>query len=214
MEARAREEEEREKKVLSATADAAVRSLEADLAFLEEHPEIWERLRRTVREKRRIDHIPASFRAVMGTIALTGAAGAFWGLYSLFSGRDYGLWGILFGAAFLFYAASSRILPLGADRPSAAGAAWTEAVRSARESLSSNEDFFLPAQYADPVVIRRMLRVLKSGRAGSREEALEAVKEDLRALNSSVSVSKEEYDEVAAVKPLFMECGYMDELSW
>jgi prephenate dehydrogenase len=59
-----------------------------------------------------------------------------------------------------------------------------------------------------------MLRVLKSGRAGSREEALEAVKEDLRALNSSVTVSKEEHDEVAAVKPLFMECGYMDELSW
>ncbi len=214
MEARAREEKEREKKVLSASADAAVRSLEADLAFLEEHPEIWERLRRTVREKRRIDHIPASSRAVMGTVALTGAAGAFWGLYNLISGRDYGLWGILFGAAFLFYAASSRILPLGADRPSAAGAAWTEAVRSARESLSSKEDFFLPAQYADPVVIRRMLRVLKSGRAGSREEALEAVKEDLRALNSSVSVSKEEHDEVAAVKPLFMECGYMDELSW
>ena len=46
------------------------------------------------------------------------------------------------------------------------------------------------------------------------EEALKAVKEDLRALNASVTVSKEEHDEVAAVKPLFMECGYMDELSW
>ena len=63
-------------------------------------------------------------------------------------------------------------------------------------------------------MIRRMLRVLKSGRAESMEEALKAVKEDLRALNASVTVSKEEHDEVAAVKPLFMECGYMDELSW
>ena len=208
------EEKAREKKSLSPSAAAGKTHLEEDLAFLEKHPEISDRLRRTVREKRRIDHIPASARAVMGAVALAGAAGIALGLYTLFSGKNYGLWGILFGIAFVFYAAASRILPLGENTPSAAEAAWKEAVLAARDCTSGKKDFFLPAQYADPIVIRRMLKAIRMGRAQSMKEALEVVKKDLKALNSSVRVSREEHDEVAAIKPLFLECGYEDDLPW
>ena len=208
------EEKAREKKHLSPSAAAGKTHLEEDLAFLEKHPEISDRLRRTVREKRRIDHIPASSRAVMGAVALAGIAGIALGLYALFSGKSYGLWGILFGAAFVFYASASRILPLGANTPSSAEASWKEAVRAARDCISEKKDFFLPAQYADPVVIRRMIRAMRMGRAESMEEALDVIKEDLKALNSSVRVSQEEHDEVAAIKPLFLECGYENDLPW
>jgi len=34
------------------------------------------------------------------------------------------------------------------------------------------------------------------------------VKDDLRALNSSVTVSQREHDEVVTVKPLFLVCDY------
>ena len=39
-------------------------------------------------------------------------------------------------------------------------------------------------------------------------QALDVVKDDLRALNADVEVSQEEYDEVVAIKPLFLNAEY------
>ena len=39
-------------------------------------------------------------------------------------------------------------------------------------------------------------------------EALEVVKQDLKALNSDVEVDQEEYDEVVAIKALFLNENY------
>ena len=38
--------------------------------------------------------------------------------------------------------------------------------------------------------------------------ALEVVKNDLKALNADVQVSQEEYDEVVAIKPMFLNAEY------
>ena len=70
------------------------------------------------------------------------------------------------------------------------------------------KDFPLPARYAHPVVLTRMIRVLREGRAQSAEEALAVVKADLKALNADVQVSQEEYDEVVAIKPMFLVSNY------
>ena len=70
------------------------------------------------------------------------------------------------------------------------------------------EHFPLPARYAHPVVLDRMIRVLREGRAQSIEEALTVVKADLKALNADVQVSQEEYDEVVAIKPMFLVSDY------
>ena len=45
-------------------------------------------------------------------------------------------------------------------------------------------------------------------RAVTPEQALEAVKADLKPLNSSVEVSQEEHDEVVAVKAMFLNEDY------
>lgn len=74
--------------------------------------------------------------------------------------------------------------------------------------LIGYRDFPLPARYAHPVVLRRMGRTVEEGRAVTLQQALETVKADLKALNSSVEVSQEEHDEVAAVKPLFLNEDY------
>ena len=44
--------------------------------------------------------------------------------------------------------------------------------------------------------------------ASNAEQALEVVKKDLKALNSSVQVSQKEYDEVVAIKPMFLNAMY------
>lgn len=66
----------------------------------------------------------------------------------------------------------------------------------------------MPARYAHPVVLQRMIRVLREGRAQSVEEALNVMKKDLKALNASVQVEQEEYDEVVAIKPMFLLWDY------
>ena len=74
--------------------------------------------------------------------------------------------------------------------------------------LSGYEDFPLPAHYAHPIVLRRMGRAVEAGRAITSDEALEAVKAGLKALNSSVEVSQEEHDEVVAIKAMFLNEDY------
>ena len=85
------------------------------------------------------------------------------------------------------------------------------AVRAQKEMerfLSGLEEFPLPARYAHPVVLRRMERTIEAGRAVTPIQALEVVKADLKALNSSVEVSQEEHDEVVAVKAMFLNENY------
>lgn len=74
--------------------------------------------------------------------------------------------------------------------------------------LKDYQPFPLPARYAHPIVLRRMGRCVEAGRAVTPEEALETVKTDLKALNSSVEVSQEEHDEVVAVKAMFLNEDY------
>ena len=70
------------------------------------------------------------------------------------------------------------------------------------------KDFPLPARYAHPVVLTRMIRVLREGRAQTADEALDVVKRDLKALTADVQVEQWEYDEVVAVKPMFLLSDY------
>ena len=53
-----------------------------------------------------------------------------------------------------------------------------------------------------------MIRIVREGKAADAEGALETVKKDLKALNSSVTVSQQEYDEVVTIKPLFIVSDY------
>ena len=69
-------------------------------------------------------------------------------------------------------------------------------------------DFPVPAHYAHPFVLKRMQDIMKDGRAQTIPEALTVLKDDLKALNSNVTVEKEEYDEIVAIKPMFLVMDY------
>ena len=53
-----------------------------------------------------------------------------------------------------------------------------------------------------------MQRAIEQGRAAWPGEALEVVKNDLKALNADVKVDQEEYDEVVAIKAMFLNEDY------
>ena len=79
-----------------------------------------------------------------------------------------------------------------------------QAVDEMQQYIRQYPDFPVPAWYAHPVVLKRMIDIMQEGRATTIEKALEVLKSDLKALNSSVAVEQEEYDEVMAIKPMFL----------
>lgn len=57
-------------------------------------------------------------------------------------------------------------------------------------------------------MLKRMIEIIMEGRAECADNALEVLKEDLRALNSDVQVEQEEYEEVVAIKAMFLNEDY------
>ena len=53
-----------------------------------------------------------------------------------------------------------------------------------------------------------MIRVIYDQRTESAKEALELLKSDLQALNASVQVEQEEYEEIILIKPMFLVSAY------
>ena len=186
--------------------------IRSDEAYLEKKPEIYQRLSAAVRRKRTIDQMPKSSVILVSAIALAGFIGLASGIYFLTSGEPYGPYLLLFGAAFLFFSLAAGTLPVGRNTKAAVEKEWRTAVAESERYISGKAGFFLPPQYAHPVVCERMIRVLESGRAKTCREALDTVKRDLKSLNSGVKVSQEEHDEVVQVKPLFLECNYQDKI--
>lgn len=70
-------------------------------------------------------------------------------------------------------------------------------------------EFPIPAHYAHPIVLQRMQEIMREERAKTIPEALQVLKSDLKALNSDVVVEKEEYDEIVAIKPMFLVMDYV-----
>ena len=53
-----------------------------------------------------------------------------------------------------------------------------------------------------------MIRAIEEGRAVSMDEALDTVKNDLKKINSDVTVEQDEYDEIVSIKPMFLNFDY------
>lgn len=200
------------KKEIADPVRKEIAGLSSDIRYLEERPEISNNLSITCRRKRIVDQIPAGTILLVSAIAVIGVLVIVGAVYAFAQKVAMAPYILLIGAAFLFFAIASNILPIGQNSKKAAKKGWEKALSDARAYVKEKRDFFLPAQYAHPIVLKRMIRILESGRAKTKKEAYELLKSDLKALNSSVKVSQEEHDEVVIVKPLFLECEYKDSL--
>ena len=67
---------------------------------------------------------------------------------------------------------------------------------------------YLAVQIHENRILQEMTEILKEGRAENLESALQVLKLDLKALNSNVVVEQEEYDEVVAIKSMFLVMDY------
>lgn len=205
------EEEERKKYLseLSPEAEKTVAKLERARDYLKEQPERSDRLAYCAKQKRTLDSISPTYRLIALLILFAGIASAVWGVVAWLNHTMNGsVYFVLFGFAAVFFAMASHVLPSGTRNRKYGEDQWELALKAQTEYINQKQGFPLPAYYAHPVVLDRMIRAVRMGRAVSVDDSLNIVKEDLKALNPSVTVTQKEYDEVVVVKPLFALMEY------
>lgn len=209
-EQRLREKADREaaryQKELTAQAQASWDELEAAKRKLTQSS-LPSRLATAARNKRRNDQTNPAYKWVALAIVLAGVLTLAYGLYTLFSRDSSGIYWTLIGLAAVFFFSGANVLPTARNNRRAIDREWEEA-KAAMDQYLAGSSFPVPSQYAHPVVLDRMIRILREGRAQTVQEALDVLKKDLKALNSSVQVEQEEYDEIIQIKPIFLLCDY------
>ena len=189
---------------LTADAETTRAQLEQAMALLEEnYADETAELSRAAKAKRVNDHTNPAYKWVALAIVIAGAAAMVYGIITLIrGGGSLGIYFALFGFAAVFLFSGAHVLPTAKNNRGAVTRAWEQAEQALADKLPA--DFPVPARYAHPIVLRRMIRILREGRAQTAPEALEVLKADLKALNASVQVEQAEYDEVVAIKPMFL----------
>ena len=189
-------------KELTPKAQKAREELEGAKAFLASYPEQTAALSVAAKRKRSSDRTRPAYRWVALAIIVGGIVCGIYGIYELVNRDTTGLYFTLLGLAAAFLFSGTQVIPTAKNNKKAVTAAWNASISDMEAILPG--DFPVPARYAHPIVLDRMIRVLREGRAQSAKEALAVVKEDLKKLNADVQVEQEEYDEVVAIKPMFL----------
>lgn len=203
-----RRAEERRRPPLSIRAEREIEELENAIAYLERKPELYKRLSRAAKRRRNYQSRSAGYRWAALAIMILGAVALIYSIVSLaFRGFSSGhLILCLLAAVFLF--AGWRMLPTARNN----NAAVLRGDKHAREQMQQYIDRFpafpLPARYAHPIVLRRMQQAIAEGHALNVMEALDVVKADLQTMNADMQVSQEEYAEISAIKPMFLNADY------
>ena len=193
---------------LTPQSEKAVKKLERAIDYLERKPQLSEALSQAAGRRRNYQCTSPSYRWVAMAITTLGFVAVAAGIYSFVVHNDFAVYFILFGIAAVFTFAGFSVLPTARNNRKAIMSLDEQAQKQMEEYIKGYPDFPLPARYAHPIVLRRMQRVIEQGRAEEIDQALIVVKEDLKALNSEVKVSQEEYDEVVAIKSMFLNAMY------
>lgn len=206
MQEKAKQEAARYLDELTPQAQSARETLEKAEQFLNGYPEMTKKLASAAKAKRINEHTNPAYRWVALAIVLAGAAALVYGIISWRRGGDFGVYFALFGFAAVFFFSGAHVLPTAKNNRHAVERTWEQALKAMENVLPEN--FPLPARYAHPIVAKRMVRILREGRAQSVDEALDVLKADLKALTADVQVDQEEHDEVVVIKPLFLVSDY------
>ena len=175
---------------------------------LERRPELTEQLSAAAKRRRNFQCTHGSYRWAAMAITLLGFAALAYGIVSFVRHGSFSIYFTLFGLAAIFTFAGFSVLPTARNNRTSIMQNDAQAQEKMQAYLADYLNFPLPARYAHPVVLRRMQRAVMDGRAVTAAQALDVVKADLKALNADVTVSQEEYDEVVAIKPMFLNAEY------
>lgn len=206
-----REQEERMRtKELPEEVRRNIKTLQEAKRTLEKRPGLYEKLVVSARLKRRRDLIRPAYEAVAILVLIAGAAALVGGVF-VYKGGGSGMTAmlmILIGLAAMFVMANSKIIPTPKSTRKYLQNQYDKALEAMERSLRHIPDFPVPARYCHPFTCDRMIRILRQERAKDIAGAMEVLKSDLKAADSSVALSGDDYSEVVMIKPLFLVAGY------
>ena len=211
LQKKAEEKAARKLPELSDDARHTVTVLRRAKEYLDAKPELSNELSAAQRRKRAQLKSKPVYRYVALAIFLLGTAAAAYGLYAVFTHTgSYGVYFALFGFAAIFLFSSYNMLPTAHNNNSAIMKRADQADTAMAEYVKHypNGSFPVPSCYAHPIVLKRMIDAVEEGQAVTTAEALDAVKARLQAVNADVQVEQEEYDEIVAIKALFLNHDY------
>ena len=203
---KAAKEARRYVKELTPQAEKTRQELEQAKAVLQKKPELTAKLSAAAKAKRIEDRSNHAYRWVAMAIMLAGFVALIYGIRSLVQKDSSGLYFLLLGLAAIFLFSGLHVFPTSKNNRKAIEKDWRDSIAAMEKALPIG--FPVPACYAHPIVLDRMIRVIREGRAQTAPEALAQVKEDLKALTADVQVEQEEHDEVVAIKPMFLLQDY------
>ena len=203
---KAAKEARRYVKELTPQAEKTRQELEQAKAVLQKKPELTAKLSAAAKAKRIEDRSNHAYRWVAMAIMLAGFVALIYGIRSLVQKDSSGLYFLLLGLAAIFLFSGLHVFPTARNNRKAIEKDWRDSIAAMEKALPIG--FPVPACYAHPIVLDRMIRVIREGRAQTAPEALAQVKEDLKALTADVQVEQEEHDEVVAIKPMFLLQDY------
>lgn len=198
----------RKAKVISDEAKENIRVLEDCMQYLNRNEELSIALSAGAKRKRVYDRSNPAYKWVALSITILGVAACAYGIYALITHAGFAMYFLLFGLAAIFLFSSANVLPTAKNNKKYIESHLEKAVDDMQAYIQKYPDFPLPAWYAHPIVLKRMIDIMQEGRATTIPNALEVLKKDLKALNASVAVEQEEYDEVMAIKPMFLVRDY------
>lgn len=202
------EEKKREKKVSEETK-VNLSKLEQAEKYLKNQSDLYMNLSLAAKKKRTYDRSNPTYKWVALAIVIMGAAAFVYGIYALTTHAGFGMYFLLFGLAAIFLFAGANVLPTSKNNRKYIENQLSGAIEQMEEYIRKYPEFPIPAHYAHPIVLQRMQEIMREERAKTIPEALQVLKNDLKALNSDVVVEKEEYDEIVAIKPMFLVMDYV-----
>ena len=202
------EEKKREKKV-SEEIKVNLSKLEQAEKYLKNQSDLYMNLSLAAKKKRTYDRSNPTYKWVALAIVIMGAAAFIYGIYALTTHAGFGMYFLLFGLAAIFLFAGANVLPTSKNNRKYIENQLSGAIEQMEEYIKKYPEFPIPAHSAHPIVLQRMQEIMREERAKTIPEALQVLKSDLKALNSDVVVEKEEYDEIVAIKPMFLVMDYV-----
>ena len=193
---------------ISDTARNNISILDNAIKYLHKDSDLYLNLSQSAKKKRVYDRSNPAYKWVALAITIIGLGAFFYGVYSVITHAGFGIYFLLFGLAAIFLFSGASVLPTSKNNKHYIEKQLVRSIDDMQRYIKTYPDFPVPAHYAHPVVLKRMQDILKDKRAETMSEALEVLKNDLKALNSSVVVEQEEYDEIVAIKPMFLVMYY------
>ncbi|MBD8925985.1 ATPase P [uncultured Agathobacter sp.] len=193
---------------ISDTARNNISILDNAIKYLHKDSDLYLNLSQSAKKKRVYDRSNPAYKWVALAITIIGLGAFFYGVYSVITHAGFGIYFLLFGLAAIFLFSGASVLPTSKNNKHYIEKQLVRSIDDMQRYIKTYPDFPVPAHYAHPVVLKRMQDILKDKRAETMSEALEVLKNDLKALNSSVVVEQEEYDEIVAIKPMFLVMDY------